>query len=278
PWASEPDNEFLNRLRESIKLLQTETGKMIISRTYKSQFSSSLNPFHLYDIYSALEPNCAASHYANIGAHQYSVGCSPENIFELKDGTLFFDIIASTRGVSSDPEKNKRWHQELLEDEKENTEHMMAFNRYKARMQDLCIEGKYKVDFLKQVREFKHVKHLYSRLSGQLKQGVNLFQLLKDSYPPLNSYPENLILKADPRTEPFYFYGGMVGYAEAGFKNASCFLNIRAAMLKGTQAFTQGGVGVVKESQAELELLEVKNKLACLMEAFELWQGKKHAS
>lgn len=277
-WESEPDDSFLNRLRESIKLLQTEAGKMIVSRTYKQPYSSSLDPFQLYDIYSDLEPNCAASHYANIGDNQFSLGCSPENIFELKDNTLFFDVIASTRGVSADPEKNKRWEQELLEDEKENTEHIMALNRYKKRMQQLCHEELYQVDFFKKVRAFKHVKHLYSRLSGQLRRGIELFDLLEDSYPPLNSYPDKLVLKADLRTEPFYFYGGMVGYSESGMENASCFLNIRAALLSGSQAITQGGVGVIKDSQAESELLEVQNKLACLMEAFNSWQGKQHAS
>lgn len=277
-WASEADDSFLKRLRASINLLQTEAGKMIISRTYKQPYSSSLDTFQLYDIYSDLEPNCAASHYANIGENQYSLGCSPENIFELKDNTLFFDVIASTRGVSADPEKNERWQQELLEDEKENTEHMMALNRYKSRMQQLCQEGEYQVDFIKKVRAFKHVKHLYSRLSGQLKPSIKLFDLLEGSYPPLNSYPDSLVLKADLRTEPFHFYGGMVGYSEIGMSNASCFLNIRAALLSDSQAFTQGGVGVIKDSQAESELLEVQNKLACLMEAFNLWQGQQRAS
>lgn len=277
-WTSEADDSFLKRLRASINLLQTEAGKMIISRTYKQPYASSLDTFHLYDIYSDLEPNCAASHYANIGDNQYSLGCSPENIFELKDNTLFFDVIASTRGVSPDPEKNKRWQQELLEDEKENTEHIMALNRYKNRMQQLCQKGQYQIDFIKKVRTFKHVKHLYSRLSGQLKSGIKLFDLLEDSYPPLNSYPDSLVLKADLRIEPFHFYGGMVGYSEIGMDNASCFLNIRAALLSGSQAFTQGGVGVIKDSQAESELLEVQNKLACLMEAFDLWQGQQHAS
>jgi len=70
----------------------------------------------------------------------------------------------------------------------------------------------------------------------------------------------------------------MVGYSEIGMDNASCFLNIRAALLSDSQAFTQGGVGVIKDSQAESELLEVQNKLACLMEAFDLWQGQQHAS
>ena len=272
-WESETDTEFLERLNKAIHLLQENIGKMIICRTYRKGIDPLLNPFKLYDIYSQMEANCAASHYANLGNNQHSLGCSPENIFELNDQTLSFDVIAATRGVSKNQKKDASWRKQLIEDKKENAEHMMALERYKARLETLCKPGSYKTDFIKKIREFKHVRHLHSRLSGEIKSDISLFQLITDSYPPLNSYPEQLVLKADTRKEPNYFYGGMVGHMNAGWENSSCFLNLRSTLLNGDQAITQGGVGVINHSKAESELLEVKNKLACLMDAFEVWQG-----
>jgi len=272
-WMSETDTEFLERLNKAIHLLQENIGKMIICRTYRKNINPLLKSFKLYDTYSQMEVNCAASHYANIGNNQYSLGCSPENIFELNDLTLSFDVIAATRGVSKNPRKDASWLKQLVDDKKENAEHMMALERYKTRLETLCKPGSYKTEFIKKIREFKHVRHLHSRLSGEIKSEISLFQLITDSYPPLNSYPERMVLKADTRKEPNYFYGGMVGHMNAGWKDSSCFLNIRSTLLNGNQAVTQGGVGVINHSKAELELLEVKNKLACLMEAFEIWQG-----
>ena len=271
-WTGEDDANFLERLERAVDKLQTVHGKMIITRTYRKQVAENADLFRLFEIYAGIESNAAACHFAKLGRGTSSVGCSPENIFEMHDRQLFFDVVASTRGISANPEEDARWLAELKSDPKERNEHIMALERYQKRMQRLCSPDSIKLDHHMDVRTLKHVRHLYSRVSGLMIENLDFFDLLHDSFPPLSSYPEELIPLSDPDKEPTRYYGGMIGRVGAGWRDASCFLNLRAALLQDRILHTQGGVGVIRNSIPRLELLEVANKLRGLKEAVAIWE------
>jgi anthranilate/para-aminobenzoate synthase component I len=274
PWHTEKDGLFLKRLEDAVRVLRSRPGKMIVSRTYRKPVRPYANPFRLFEIYSRSEPSAAACHFLALDETTYSLGCSPENVFELDHGKLIFDVIAATRGRSTDPEKDQRWFHELQHDAKERTEHLMAFNRYRKRLDNLCQPGTAKVDQSMGVRTLKRVRHLHSRLSGRLRSDLDLIDLLEESFPPLSSYPDELIPLADPGLEPTRFYGGIVGRAGPGWNEISCFLNLRSALLQNQTLYTQGGVGVISESKPRQEMLEVANKLSSLLEAVITWESE----
>jgi len=194
-------------------------------------------------------------------------------VFELEDRRLVFDVVASTRGISPDPEKDRRWIEELKSDPKEIREHMMAFNRYQARMESLVEKNSLSIDQFQDVLEMGMVRHLHSKLSGDLRSDLNWVSLLKDSFPPLTSYPAELAERMQDNPEPNRYYGGVVGRVAPNAKTVGAYLNIRALLSCDETLYTQGGVGVIAESSAEKELLEVKNKLRGLMTAVDIWQG-----
>lgn len=272
-WHGEDDAHFLDRLTSAVETLQSVHGKMILTRTYQKPCPPDADPFHLYEIYSAFESGAAASHYAALGNDTHSIGCSPENVFELSNGRLCFDVVAATRGISQDPVVDARWLDELRTDPKEHKEHNMALERYQRRMQQLCAPHSITLDRHMDVRTLRHVRHLHSRISGALQPPTDFFDMLRGSSPPLCSYPEELISLADPGTEPTRFYGGMVGRLAPGWRDASCYLNLRSVLIKGNNLYTQGGVGVIRESIPRQELLEVSNKLRSLKEAVSIWEN-----
>ena len=272
-WNGEDDPHFLERLSRAIETLQSVNGKMILTRTYQKACATDLDPLALYETYSAFESGAAASHYAALGNNTHSIGCSPENVFELSNGRLCFDVVAATRGISADADEDARWLHELQTDPKEHKEHNMALERYQRRMQQLCSPASVTLDQHMDVRTLRHVRHLHSRISGALQPPTDFFDMLRGSSPPLCSYPDELIPLADPGIEPTRFYGGMVGRLAPGWQDARCFLNLRAVLLKGNHLHTQGGVGVIRESIPRQELLEVSNKLRSLKEAIAVWEG-----
>lgn len=274
PWLGEDDEHFLGRLGRAVETLQSIHGKMIITRTYHKPAPSKADAFRLFEIYSAFESNAAACHYASLG-DVHSLGCSPENVFEMNGSQLAFDVVASTRGISTDPAQDARWLHELLTDPKERKEHSMALERYQKRMERLCQPGSVRLERHMDVRTLRHVRHLFSRVSGTLKADLDCFDMLHDSFPPLSSYPDELIPLADPGTEPTRYYGGMVGHLGAGGQDACCYLNLRAALVQNGELYTQGGVGVIRESIPRQELLEVANKLRSLKEAVSAWENEK---
>lgn len=274
PWHTESDADFLARIEAAVATLQSVTGKMIITRPYDKPVPAQADPFRLFEIYSGTEPGAAAAHFVDLGGSTYSLGCSPENVFELDQGRLSFDVVASTRGISPDPEEDARWLHELLTDGKERKEHLMALERYKKRLAGLCLAGTIQEEQHMGVRTLRRVRHLHSRLSGALRPELDFLDLVEDSYPPLNSYPDELVPLADPDTRPLRYYGGIVGRAAPGGGEVSCFLNLRSALVAGGTLHTQGGVGVIADSKPRQEVLEVANKLRSLLEAVAEWEGE----
>ncbi|TCJ17117.1 hypothetical protein EZJ19_03985 [Parasulfuritortus cantonensis] len=272
PWHTEPDAEFLKRIEAAVAALQSVVGKMIITRAYDKPVRPGADPFRLFEIYAGNERGAAATHFAALGRDTFSLGCSPENVFELDHGKLSFDVVASTRGISPDPEVDARWLQELLTDAKERHEHLMALERYRIRLAGLCEAGSVREEQLMGVRTLRRVRHLHSRLSGRLRPGIDFLDLLEESYPPLSSYPAELVPLSDPDTQPLRYYAGIVGRAAPGGSEVSCFLNLRSALLLNGTLHTQGGVGVIAEAKPQQETLEVANKLRSLLEAVTEWE------
>jgi anthranilate/para-aminobenzoate synthase component I len=274
-WNNEGDERFAERLESAISVLQQRPGqvaKMILMRTFERRVSKNLDPFRLYEIYTTLEPRSAASHYAQLGDGAASLGCSPENIFELNGVEITFDVIAGTRGVATDPEKDKRWAEELLNDPKEIREHDMALGRYRKRLEQICDPKTIRMDKHHGVRQLRTVRHILSRLTGRLRDKKDFLALIAESYPPLASYPKELIPLSDPMDFPTRYYGGVVGHAEHGWERARCYCNLRAMLLKPGIVHTIGGVGVIAESVPHLESKEVHNKLRAVLESVALWE------
>ena len=75
-------------------------------------------------------------------------------------------------------------------------------------------------------------------------------------------------------TEPNRFYGGLIARTSENRTCSDAFLNIRSILIKGEDIRTQGGVGIISGANPKEELLEVSNKLRCLMEAVYHWENE----
>ena len=275
-WQGESDESFLSRLAETVKILQhqsDEESKMIIGRIYHKVLQTKLVPFDLYKTYTLLEENCASSHYFCMPDGVISLGCSPENVFELIDRRVDFDVIAATCKRAADTDEDAKLKQMFVKDFKEDREHIMARNRSLRQIETLCVPNSIKLMQDKNIRQLRNVNHLYSEYSGILQNSLDYLDLLEECFPPLTSYPPSLVNLVDNEKEPRRFYGGMVGRISPGAtKEVRCFNNLRSCLIKKNTAYIQGGVGVIKQSRPELECLEVGNKLRCLLEAVALWE------
>jgi anthranilate/para-aminobenzoate synthase component I len=259
-------------LEQAVAVLQKQPGKMILMRPFERRPDALGDPFRLFEIYAGSEPQCAAAHYFVRPDGMVSIGCTPENIFELDGREVLFDVVAATRGVVADPARDRQWARELETDPKEIREHEMALARYRARLDALCVPGSVRLELHRDVRQLAAVRHLYSRLRGTLRRATTYHELMADSYPPLESYPKELIALADTVRAPLRYYGGMVGRVEAGGRAARCYLNLRTVLIKDGGLFLCGGVGVIAESVPHLELIEVNNKLRALAQAIAAWE------
>lgn len=267
-WVpDEEDASFLARLTDAVRILQDHRdGKMTLTRGYHKNVGP-VDPFELYLQHAAVNGEYACSHYFCLREDVFSVGTTPENVFEVDHGTLTVDVVAATCRYSED---NDFLASELYENPKQLKEHRSSLDNRQNRFRRFCEESSIRVVQDMQVKALRNVCHLHSKFSGELLAEVTIFDLLGNAFPLLGARPKELLEIADPEVTPHRYYGGVVGHAHGD--SGGCFLNIRNALLADHVIHAKVGVGVLAESDPVSELLETQDKLSGLLEAMTLTQ------
>ena len=159
---------------------------------------------------------------------------------------------------------------ELLQDPKENAEHVMLVDLARNDLSTVCHDVE--VSQYRKVQYYSHVIHLVSEVVGTVEVG-NPFRVLFKTFPAgtLSGAPKFRAMQLIDAMEPTArsFYGGAIGFV--GF-NGSCnhAIMIRTFLSKDNTLFLQAGAGVVAASKPESELEEVNHKLNALKKAIEM--------
>ena len=265
----EEDGWFLKRLDLAVSALESfPDGKMTLTRSYEYPLTAERDPFQLYVTHARMNGEYACSHFFCYGDGIFSVGCSPENVFEVEGDRLIVDVVASTCRSSDDKQYLER---ELLDSAKQVKEHTSSLTTRKTRYADYCEPGSvHSVDEM-QFKRLRNVTHLYSVIHGRLLPDVTLLNILEEIYPTLmGARPRELLPFSDSEVHPHRYYGGIVGHMHGNV--GGCFLNLRNALLKNDVIHAKVGVGLISDSVPLDELQETKDKISGLMEAVSLWE------
>jgi anthranilate/para-aminobenzoate synthase component I len=209
----------------------------------------------------------AFSHFFCIRKDVFSLGVTPENILEMRERALTVDVVAATCKSSSSDEYLAK---ELYGNPKQIKEHRSSLGNRQHRFRPFCVDGSIRIVQDMHIRALRNVCHLHSVFVGELLPQVTFFDLMESIFPLLGARPKELLVKADAEMAPHRYYGGVVGHLHHG--SGGCFLNIRNALLQGDVIHAKVGVGLIKESNPELELVETRDKLSGLLEAIHLWE------
>lgn len=199
------------------------------------------------------------------------MGSSPEAQLVVGGGEARLFPIAGTYKRTGDEEVDQVAIQRLVEDPKENAEHVMLVDLARNDLSKHCHEVE--VEHYKEIQRYSHVIHLTSQIRGTLKEGATAVQLLADTFPmgTLSGAPKHRAMQIIDKVERGRrrTYGGAIGVL--GF-DGSCnhAIVIRSFLSKGNWLFRQAGGGIVAGSIPADELQEVKNKLGALRAALEL--------
>ena len=161
--------------------------------------------------------------------------------------------------------------EKLLEDAKENAEHVMLVDLARNDLSRVCDEVS--VAQYRQVQYFSHVIHLVSEVKAKVRENSNPFELMAKTFPAgtLSGAPKFKAMELIDSYEPTSrsYYGGAIGFI--GF-DGSCnhAIMIRTFLSQHNTLTYQAGAGVVAASNPENELQEVNNKLGALKKAIDL--------
>jgi anthranilate synthase component I len=261
------DEEYRNLVSKGIQsCLRGDTFQMVLSRRFQQGFSG--DEFNVYRSLRHINPS-PYLFYFDYGDYKL-MGSSPESQLIIRNGKAIVHPIAGTFKRTGDDETDQRMADQLLQDAKENAEHVMLVDLARNDLSRLCHEVS--VAHYRQVQYYSHVIHLVSEVRGRLEEGSNPFQLLAVTFPAgtLSGAPKFKAMSLIDQYEPTArgYYGGCIGFM--GF-NGDCnhAIMIRTFLSRKNTLFYQAGAGVVAASKPESELQEVNNKLGALKKAIE---------
>lgn len=223
------------------------------------------------EIYRALRESNPSPYMFLIDYDDYQIiGSSPESLVSVRGNIVSTNPIAGSRKRGKTDEEDSLFEKELLEDEKERAEHVMLVDLGRNDIGKISEIGTVEVkDFMK-VQKFSHIMHITTTITGKLREDKSCFDALASCLPAgtLSGAPKiramEIIEELENRKRGIY--GGAIGYFAFGGDMDMC-IAIRTLVLKEKVAYLQAGGGLVYDSDAENECLEIENKLAALMEA-----------
>jgi anthranilate synthase component 1 len=195
------------------------------------------------------------------------VGSSPETLVKCEDGRASLNPIAGTT------EPGEGDAERLLASAKDRAEHVMLVDLGRNDLSRVCRPGTVEVARFLEPERFSHVTHLVSEVTGELRDGVTPFDLLRACFPAgtVSGAPKVRAMQIVSELEGYRRgpYAGAVGYVLPGGTMDTC-IAIRTIVLSGGLARLQAGAGIVADSDPEAEHRECLSKLAALEAAIDL--------
>jgi anthranilate synthase component I len=246
--------------------------QVVLSRQYSRQFKG--DEFNVYRALRSINPS-PYLFYFDYGNYKI-FGSSPEAHLKIKKGKAFINPIAGTFKRTGNDENDKLLAQKLSGDRKENAEHVMLVDLAR---NDLSRHSfNVKVESFREVQFYSHVIHLVSAVSGELKEGTTMADMMTATFPAgtLTGAPKHMAMKIIDKYENQKrgYYGGAIGFLDfsGNFNHA---IMIRTFLSKNNTLYFQAGAGIVADSDEENELQEVNNKLGALRKAIEMGEEIK---
>jgi anthranilate synthase component 1 len=199
------------------------------------------------------------------------VGSSPERLVATETGRASVCPIAGT--TSPDDGDVER----LLSSEKDRAEHVMLVDLGRNDLSRVCRGGTVQVTRFMDVERFSHVSHLVSEVTGDLRNGVTPFDVLRACFPAgtVTGAPKVRAMQIISELEGYRRgpYAGAVGYVLPGGSMDTC-IALRTIVVSDGIARLQAGAGVVADSDPAAEHRECLAKLAALEAAIELAEAE----
>lgn len=261
------DEEYIEMVKKGIASCHRgDVFQIVLSRRFQQSFTG--DEFNVYRTLRSINPS-PYLFFFDYGDYKL-MGSSPEAQLVINNGKAVLHPIAGTFKRTGDEQQDKLLEEKLLNDAKENAEHVMLVDLARNDLSRVCDEVE--VAHYRQVQYFSHVIHLVSEVAAVVKPGSNPFELMAKTFPAgtLSGAPKIKAMQLIDAYEPTArsYYGGAIGFI--GF-DGSCnhAIMIRTFLSRHNMLTYQAGAGVVAASNPASELQEVNNKLGALKKAID---------
>lgn len=266
-FTSDVDKVQFSEMVEAAKqyIIRGDIFQVVLSQRLKASFGG--NPFSLY---RRLRTSNPSPYMFYIDFKEYTVlGASPESLIRINGREVTANPIAGTRPRGADANEDQALERELLNDEKEMAEHRMLVDLSRNDLGRVCEIGSVHLSKYQKIEKYKHVMHIVSEVTGELKQEVHPLEALSACLPAgtVSGAPKIRAMQIINELESTKrgLYAGAVGYISSN-GDLDLALAIRTMIVKDSQAYVQAGAGVVYDSVPEKEYEETMHKAKALLE------------
>ena len=246
-----------------------EAIQVVLSQRFDTYLVSE--PFDIYRALRRINPS-PYMYYLDFDG-DIVIGASPEVLVRLENGRVALRPIAGTRPRGKNSSEDRRLEAELLADPKERAEHVMLVDLGRNDVGRVATVGTVEVTDLMVVEYYSHVMHLVSHVEGDLAPGLDMFDVLRASFPAgtVSGAPKVRAMEIIDELEPSRrgLYAGAVGYFSFSGNMDFC-ITIRTMLVRNGKVYLQVGAGIVADSVPQLEYEETVAKGEALVKALEM--------
>lgn len=264
--TKEEYGEIVEKTKEYIR--DGDIFQAVISRRFVSDYEGSLiNP---YRVLRTTNPSPYMV-YMNLDDVEI-MSTSPETLVRLQDGRLTTFPVAGSRPRGKDDLEDKALVEDLLQDEKELSEHNMLVDLGRNDLGRISKFSSVEVTEYMMIHKYSKIMHICSQVEGDIREDRDALDAVKSVLPAgtLSGAPKIRACEIidELESEPRGIYGGALGYIDFSGNLDTC-IAIRMAVKKDGKVYVQAGGGIVADSRPDMEYEESGNKARAVIDAIE---------
>jgi anthranilate synthase component 1 len=250
--------------------------QIVISQRFERR--TSADPFEIYRALRIVNPSPYMIYLQAEGS--ILVASSPEILCRSQGGRVVNRPLAGTRRRGATPAEDLVLERDLLADEKECAEHVMLVDLGRNDLGRVCRVRSIELERIMAVERYSHVMHLSSTVSGELREGLDGWDALRNTLPvgTVSGAPKVRAMQIIDELEPTRRgpYAGGIGYVSFS-GDMDMAIALRTMVIptappheESWPVHLQAGAGIVWDSIPAREYEETVNKAAALNRAIDL--------
>ena len=238
--------------------------QVVLSQRFETKLTK--NPLEIYKKLRVSNPS-PFMFFFNFDDFQI-IGSSPEILVRLRKDKITIRPIAGTRPRGLNTTKDKFYKNQLLNDKKELSEHLMLLDLGRNDVGKVSKINSVKVTEQFKIEKYSHVMHIVSNVEGKFDKKHSLLNTMLSGFPAgtVTGAPKIRAMEIIDELEKSKrkMYAGSIGYFSANQNFDTC-IALRTALIKNNKFYIQSGAGIVADSIPEKEYLETVNKAKALI-------------